>query len=314
MAFDGIYRLQEPPLSDPIVGKAQDKAVRGFGSYAIPLGVKVNNLYDKPTADFIAEYQRRKEESGYRPVLPANPSAKRGDMDFETKKALGILPTPPGPISQKYVGYAVPGTWGIWNVGPQCMAVNRSPERVFLQGVGYNTSAFLNPDPQHSYIEAVNEGVAELLRLSLPDHRPKFVAGYSMGAEVTARFLASWPADRRQEIIQVFHLRIAVATARCHQIQRCAAGRRNQRLLHTGLGTRSRMVLRHRRRHVLRGRRTTTVVLPASSTRGSIPGIRDVSVRLDDRHSDRRIRCDEPVRQCQRPTVTNRRRTARARR
>jgi len=91
----------------------------------------------------------------------------------------------------------------VWNIGPQCMAVNRTPN-VFLQGVGYNTSAFLNPDPQHSYVEAVTEGVAEILRLALPDPRPKFVAGYSMGAEVVARFLASWPANRRDEIIQVF--------------------------------------------------------------------------------------------------------------
>lgn len=101
------------------------------------------------------------------------------------------------------VGYAVPGTWGQWNIGPQAMAVNRYPERVFLQGVQFNTSAFINPDPRHSYAEACQEGVAELLRLSLPDPRRKVIAGYSLGAEVVARFLAAWPAERRREILCV---------------------------------------------------------------------------------------------------------------
>lgn len=204
MAFDGIYRLQNPPLEGDIVLKAQNKAIAAFGSYAKPLGVVANGKYDAPTAAFIKEYQARKEASGYRPFLPANPNAKRGDMDAETKKALGILPMPPAPASAKYVGLAVPGTWGFWNLGPQIMAINRIPNRVFVQGVFYNTNAFIAPDPMHSYVEARTEGVAEMLRLALPDFRPKFPAGYSMGADVVTRFLYEWPAERRHEIVGVF--------------------------------------------------------------------------------------------------------------
>lgn len=205
MAWDGIWRTGQGTQPAPDQVKLlQHRALHAFGSYAVPLGVTENGVFDAATSAFVKEFQRRKNDSGYTPRLPANRNASPGDVDYETRKALGILPTPPAPVTQKYVGYAVPGTWGVWNIGPQCMAVNRSPDKVFLQGVGYNTSAFLNPDPQHSYVEAVNEGVGELLRLSLPDFRPKFVAGYSMGAEVVARFLAAWPAERRQEIIQVF--------------------------------------------------------------------------------------------------------------
>lgn len=200
MSFDGIWRLQDPPMSGDQVALIQAKALRNFASYAVPHGVTVNGIYDAATASFMREYQERKQASGYRPILPANPTAVRGDCDYETKKALGILPAAPVPDDgPDYVGYAMPGTWGVWNIGPQCMAINRSPN-VWVQGVQWNTNAFLNPDPQHSYVEAVTEGVAEFLRLALPEPRPKVLSGYSMGAEVVARCLAAWPVDRRDEI------------------------------------------------------------------------------------------------------------------
>lgn len=201
--FDGIYRLQDPPLEGDIVLKAQHRALHAFGSYSKPLGVVENGKYDAPLAAFMGEFQDRKNRSGYLPQLPANPNAKRGDMDKATKEALGILPTAPAPPGPKIAGYAVPGTWGIWNLGPQVMAVNRSPDKVWVQGVGYNTGAFLNPDPTHSYVEAKREGVAEFLRLALPDFRPKILSGYSMGADVVTQCLYEWPAERRGEIISV---------------------------------------------------------------------------------------------------------------
>lgn len=205
MSWDGIWRQGVEPLSGDQVRLIQRRAVSAFGSYAVPLGVQPTGSYDPSTAAFVTEFQSRKNASGYQPRLPAHPAARSGDCDFETKKALGILPTTPTRgIGPQYVGYAVPGTWGVWNIGPQCMAVNRHPEKVHLQGVGYNTSAFLNPDPLHSYVEAREEGTAELLRLALPDPRPKFVAGYSMGADVVVRFLHAWPIDRQHEIVGVF--------------------------------------------------------------------------------------------------------------
>lgn len=203
--WDGIWRVGREPLSGDQVHLIQRRALRAFGSYAVPLGVQTTGTYDAATAAFVTEFQKRKNDSGYQPRLPANVNAQPGDCDYETKKALGILPTTPtNGAAPKYVGYAVPGTWGVWNVGPQCMALNRFPEMVFLQGVGYNTSAFLNPDPLHSYVDAREEGTAELLRLALPDPRPKFISGYSMGADVVVRFLHAWPADRQHEIVGVF--------------------------------------------------------------------------------------------------------------
>lgn len=202
MSFDGIWRPTDPPMSGDQVKLIQTDALRRFASYAVPLGVTVNGLYDKATSDFIREYQRRKGESGYRPILPANPTASLGDCDYATKQALGILPMAPTPTGPRYVGYAFPGTWGTWNIGPHCMAVNRAPN-VWVQGVQWNTSAFLNPDPHHSYVEARNEGVAEFMRLALPDPRPKILSGYSMGADVVTRALLAWPADRRSEIVGV---------------------------------------------------------------------------------------------------------------
>jgi hypothetical protein len=198
MAWE-VLHLTNPPMVRDDVLPIQRRALKAFGSYAVPLGVRENSTYDKATSAFVSEFQRRKNATGYKPALRTD-----GWADWATKKALGVLPGAITPQAPQYVGYAVPGTWGVWNIGPQCMAVNRDPARVQVQGVGYNTSAFLSPDPQHSYIEARNEGTAELLRLALPDPRRKFIAGYSMGADVVARFLAAWPAERRDEIVGVF--------------------------------------------------------------------------------------------------------------
>lgn len=204
MAWDNIWRLQDPPMVGDQVKLIQDRARNAFGSYAIPLGVVVNGVYDRSTSEFIEEFQERKQAAGYKPILPANVTTRRGDCDYETKRALGILPIAPNPQQQPFVGYAFPGTWGTWNIGPHCMAVNRSPDKVFLQGVQWDTSAFLNPNPQHSYVEARQEGMNEGLRLMLPDPRKKILSGYSMGADVVVRVLHAWPADRRHEIVGVF--------------------------------------------------------------------------------------------------------------
>lgn len=205
MAWDGIWRLIDPPMTGAQVLQMQVKALAGFSSYAVPLGVKANGVYDAPTAAWVAEYQKRKNDSGYQPRLPANSSAAPGDCDYETKRALGLIagsvitPNLPGAVA-----YAVPGTGGIWNFGPQWWVCERlDGRRIFSQGVFYNTSAFLAPDPMHSYVEAVREGLAEMLRLALPDPRPKIPIGYSMGADVVVQFLQAWPENRRDEIAQV---------------------------------------------------------------------------------------------------------------
>ena len=46
MGWDGVWRLTEPPMTGEQVGQIQRRALRAFGSYAIPLGVGENNIYD----------------------------------------------------------------------------------------------------------------------------------------------------------------------------------------------------------------------------------------------------------------------------
>ena len=205
MAWDGIWRLTDPPMTGAQVAQIQHRALTSFSSYAIPLGVVENGVYDLATSRWVAEYQKRKSDGGYTPKLPANPSAKPGECDFATKAALGIIVVvQPAVQGTKYVSYAFPGTWGTWDLGPQHIAASGDPADVFEQGVQWNTAAFLNPDPQHSYVESRQEGTAEGLRLMLPDHRPKFLCGYSMGADVVVRVLHAWPESRRNEIKGIF--------------------------------------------------------------------------------------------------------------
>lgn len=205
MGWDGIWRLTDPPMSGDQVAALQGKALRGFSSYAVPFGVVVNGVYDRATSVWVAEYQRRKNASGYRPTLPANPGARPGDCDFATKAALGLVANPAvGPISPPVVAYSVAGTWAGWNDGPPawtCWLLD--PRRFYQQGVGYPAMGFLQPDPMVSYNESRDAGVAEMLRLALPDPRPKVPIGYSQGADVVTRFLYAWPADRRGEIAAV---------------------------------------------------------------------------------------------------------------
>lgn len=85
------------------------------------------------------------------------------------------------------------------------IAPPQSPDgkRFRIQGVGYNTNAFLAPDPQHSYVEMVNEGAAEGMRLAIADRGPKVLITYSGGADTGTEFLWRWPYDRRDEIKMV---------------------------------------------------------------------------------------------------------------
>jgi hypothetical protein len=206
MTWDGIYRREpigDQPVESEQVRQVQAKALGAFGSYARPLGVVVNGRYDGPTSAFIEEYQARKQTSGYQPTLPANKAAKRGDLDYATKVALGLIAGTivTGPVPPSAVAYSVAGTWAGWNDGPPawtCWLLNA--KRFYQQGVGYPAMGFLQPDPNVSYNESRDAGVAELLNLALPDPRPKVPIGYSQGADVVTRFLHAWPAERRNEI------------------------------------------------------------------------------------------------------------------
>ena len=85
-------------------------------------------------------------------------------------------------------------------IGSYVPAPAAPSKRFIQQGVGFSTDAFLMGNQSHSYVDALNEGSAEWLRLALPDPRPKVVIGYSMGEDVANHGLLQWPADRRDEI------------------------------------------------------------------------------------------------------------------
>ena len=141
------------------------------------------------TADAIAEFQRRVG-------LPVT-----GIANYATQVRLGAVELRPPQLT---VAYSVPGTWAGWNDGPPAWTCWKlDPQRFRQQGVGFNTGAFLQPDPQHSYVEAINDGTDELLRISSQDPNPKVWLGYSMGADVVVHALLSWPAERRGEIKRV---------------------------------------------------------------------------------------------------------------
>ena len=167
------------------VRKIQHELVRKY-AWARTMGVQVTGTYDQTTADAIAEFQRRVG-------LPVT-----GIANFDTQVRLGAVELAPPTLT---TAYTVPGTWAAWNDGPPAWtAWKLNPARFRQQGVGFNTAAFLQPDPQHCYVEAITEGTAELLRLALPDPNPKVWLGYSMGADVVVHALLAWPAERRKEI------------------------------------------------------------------------------------------------------------------
>ena len=166
----------------------QDKLTRKY-QWARDMGVQVSGTYDQTTADAIAELQRRT-------ALPVT-----GIADYATQVRLGVVELRPPALT---VAYTVPGTWAGWNDGPPAWtAWKLDPKRFRQQGVGYPAMGFLQPNPQVSYNESRDAGVAELRRLALPDPEPKVLLGYSQGADVVVRFLHSWPAERRGEIAKV---------------------------------------------------------------------------------------------------------------
>ena len=186
------WQLDDPLMSGPEVVTIKDKLWRKFlwvrdkFPQLAPQGR--TDVYDQYTSSAVQEFQFRR---GMKVT---------GAADYATKVALGVV-APAAPLPAPSVFYSVTGTWGAWNNGfGWDVGVRLDPKRFYHQPVGYNTSAFLMGDPQHSYLEAKSEGVGELLRLSLPDNRPKVIGGYSMGANVVADFLHQWPTNRAGEI------------------------------------------------------------------------------------------------------------------
>lgn len=152
----------------PLVTKIQRRLIYAYPRYSKALihGVTESGTFDEPTRQAVIDIS-----------MHINLTQKKnlrtdGVADWRVLVALGVVvPAPTAPT-----------------------------KRFVQQGVGFNTSAFLMGDATHSYMDALAAGSTELLRLALPDDRPKVIIGYSMGDDVANRAMLRWPADRRDEI------------------------------------------------------------------------------------------------------------------
>jgi peptidoglycan hydrolase-like protein with peptidoglycan-binding domain len=184
------WQLDTPYMSGPEVLVIKDKLWRKFGwvrdkfPQLAPAGR--TNVYDEPTSAAVMEFQ-------FRAGLRAD-----GIADYTTKVRLGVVVVA-APVLTTFL--SVTGTGGARDNGFGFdVGVRLDPKRFRHQPVGYNTSAFLMGDPTHSYRDAEFDGVNELNRLCEYDRGPKWVSGYSMGANVVADWLNQWPTDRASEI------------------------------------------------------------------------------------------------------------------
>lgn len=152
----------------PLVSKIQRRLIYAYPKYSksVEHGVTESGVYDQATRQAVIDL-----------TMHINMTQRKnlrtdGVADWRVLVAIGaVTPAPAAPT-----------------------------KRFIQQGVGFDTSAFLMGTPTHSYVDAVTEGTAELLRLALADPRPKVIVGYSMGDDVANRAMLRWPADRRDEI------------------------------------------------------------------------------------------------------------------
>ena len=155
----------------PLVSKIQRRLIFAYPRYskAIEHGVTESGIYDEATRQAVTDLAMHIN------ATQAKTLRTDGIADWKLLLAIGaVTPAPSAPT-----------------------------KRFIQQGVGFDTSAFLMGNATHSYLDAVREGSAELLRLALPDPRPKVVIGYSMGDDIANQTLLRWPADRRDEIKMV---------------------------------------------------------------------------------------------------------------
>ena len=207
MAYDPPDEIGE---SHPKISDAKQK-LKAF-SYGRLEGLGTTDVDDVITAGFERAFRQWRINVHFDVIRGkrVGPDVDPGNPDFNwaAQKQLGLLTTatpPPTPGVPKYYGLSWTGTWGAWDNGYGWQVLRRAKERnpgkLDIQGLGYNTNAFMiGNDPGHSYIDMLNDGVAEGRRFALPDRRPKIFAGYSGGAGCVVQMLNAWPADRRAEI------------------------------------------------------------------------------------------------------------------
>ncbi|AHJ86315.1 lysin B [Mycobacterium phage 32HC] len=162
-------QLTDPPMVSEEIGKLNRRLLLAYAanSRAVEAGVQLHDVFDAATDRALRNIQvhlAKTEDPKY--------NREPGVLTYDCKVRLGVIVPAPAAPDKRFV----------------------------QQGVGFSTDAFLMGDPTHSYVDAVREGSAELLRLALPMVGvPKIGLAYSMGGDVLRAALEKWPADRRGE-------------------------------------------------------------------------------------------------------------------
>lgn len=167
-------QLDNPRMVSPEIGKLNRRLLLVYpkNSKAVEVGVTLHDTFDEAADKALRNIQDYLNGSTPPALGRVYKNTDPGVLTYDTKLALGVIVLPPKAPTKRFV----------------------------QQGVGFSTDAFLMGDPTHSYVDAVNEGGAELLRLALPlVGVPKVGLAYSMGGDVLRRGLEGWPADRRDE-------------------------------------------------------------------------------------------------------------------
>lgn len=161
---------------DPEVARVK-AFLRGKFSYASRLDV--GPVFTAELSAVVEEAQRR---YGLTPT---------GVWDYALKLKSGYLgpaPTPPPPV--KPILYTVAGTWSHWDAGFQADAARALLDTYQWQPVWYPASfGFINPPypGAPAYVQSVELGVDESVRLINLNPGRFALAGYSQGAEVVGR-------------------------------------------------------------------------------------------------------------------------------
>lgn len=172
---------KQPQLDTPFMGptdeikKLQHRLLFAYPtfSHSHDYGVIESGMFDAATDQALRDIQHHLDGEFVAALGHKFTNATPGVLTYETKLALGVIVLPPKAPTKKFV----------------------------QQGIGTDTSAFLMGTTTHSYVDAINEQVAELNRWALPlVGVPKIPLGYSMGADGVNHWLLQWPADRRDEI------------------------------------------------------------------------------------------------------------------
>lgn len=163
---------KQPQLTDPPMGPTEEiKKLQHNLLYRFPKnsrsheeGVIVSGIFDEATDRALRNIQA---------YVGGKVNSQPGVLTYDTKVLLQVIVPVPVVPRKKFI----------------------------QQGVGFDTSAFMMGNATHSYVDALNEGTAEGLRLAWDaPGAPKILLGYSMGDDIMNHILWNWPVDRRDEI------------------------------------------------------------------------------------------------------------------